>query len=34
MIGEMQWLPFDEAFQTLELPADRDALVRLQLGLQ
>jgi len=34
MIGEMQWLPFEEAFRYLELPGDRDALVRLQLGLQ
>ncbi|MBL9076879.1 MAG: NUDIX domain-containing protein [Planctomycetes bacterium] len=34
MIGEMQWLPFDAAFRCLELGADRDALVRLQLGLQ
>lgn len=34
MIGELQWLPFDEAFQQLESGADRDALVRLQVGLQ
>ena len=34
MIGEVQWLPFEAAFQMLELPADREALVRLQLGLQ
>ena len=34
MIGELQWLPFDAAFQHLELAADRDALVRLQLSLQ
>ena len=34
MIGELQWLPFNEAFQQLEMGADRDALVRLQLGLQ
>lgn len=34
MIGEMQWFPFDQAFRNLEFPADRDALVRLQLGLQ
>jgi 8-oxo-dGTP pyrophosphatase MutT (NUDIX family) len=34
MIGELQWLPFDAAFRELELPADRDALVRLQLSLQ
>ena len=34
MIGEMQWLPFEEAFRSLEIPGDRDALVRLQLGLQ
>jgi len=34
MIGEMQWLPFEQAFRSLEIPGDRDALVRLQLGLQ
>jgi 8-oxo-dGTP pyrophosphatase MutT (NUDIX family) len=34
MIGEMQWLPFDAAYHQLELPTDRDALVRLQLTLQ
>ncbi len=34
MIGELQWLSFDAAFQELELSADRDALVRLQLTLQ
>jgi len=34
MIGELHWLAFDEAFQQLEMGADRDALVRLQLGLQ
>lgn len=34
MIGELQWMPFDEAFQQLEIGPDRDALVRLQLGLQ
>lgn len=34
MIGELQWLPFDEAFQQLENGSDRDALVRLQLSLQ
>ena len=34
MIGELHWLAFDEAFQHLEIGADRDALVRLQLGLQ
>ena len=34
MVGEVQWLGFDAAFQQLELPADRDALVRLQLTLQ
>lgn len=34
MIGELQWLPFDAAFQELELASDRDALVRLQLSLQ
>jgi len=34
MIGELQWLPFDAAFQQLESEGDREALVRLQLGLQ
>ena len=34
MVGELHWLPFDVAFQQLELAADRDALVRLQLTLQ
>lgn len=34
MVGEVQWLGFEAAFSTLELPADRDALVRLQLALQ
>ena len=34
MIEELQWLPFDEAFQQLEHGADRDALVRLQVGLR
>lgn len=34
MIGELHWLPFDEAFQQLENGSDRDALVRLQLSLQ
>ena len=34
MIGELQWLPFGEAFQQLESGSDRDALVRLQLSLQ
>lgn len=34
MIGEVQWLGFDAAFRELELPTDRDALVRLQTTLQ
>lgn len=34
MVGELQWLPFEQAFQLLEIPSDRDALVRLQLSLQ
>lgn len=34
MVGELQWLTFEPAFQHLELSADRDALVRLQLTLQ
>lgn len=33
-IGELHWLGFAAAFQQLELPADRDTLVRLQLSLQ
>jgi hypothetical protein len=34
MIGELHWLGFEAAFQELELAADRDALVRLQVSLQ
>jgi hypothetical protein len=34
MVGELQWLSFDQAFQSLEMTTDRDALVRLQLTLQ
>jgi hypothetical protein len=34
MIGEFQWLPFEQAFQQLEGEGDRGALVRLQLSLQ
>lgn len=34
MIDELHWLGFDAAFQELEMRADRDALVRLQLALQ
>lgn len=34
MVGELQWLGFEAAFQQLESSADRDALVRLQLSLQ
>ena len=34
MIGEIQWLPFEHAYQQLEGDGDRGALVRLQLSLQ
>jgi ADP-ribose pyrophosphatase YjhB (NUDIX family) len=34
MVGELQWFGFEDAFRSLELPTDRDALVRLQLSLQ
>lgn len=34
MIGELQWLPFEHAYQQLESDGDRGALVRLQLSLQ
>jgi hypothetical protein len=34
MVGEMHWLSFEAAFHQLEIPGDRDALVRLQLTLQ
>lgn len=34
MIGELHWLPFDQAFHQLENNCDRDALVRLQLSLR
>lgn len=33
-VGEFYWLGFEAAFRELESPADRDALVRLQLALQ
>lgn len=32
-IVESIWAGFDEAFHTLEMPADRDALVRLQMRI-
>lgn len=34
MIGELHWLSFEAAFRELELPSDREALVRLQTTLQ
>ena len=34
MINELAWLGFEEAYRRIEVPADRDALVRLQLSLQ
>ena len=34
MVDELHWLPFEQAFHSLELTTDRDALVRLQLTLQ
>ncbi len=34
MVGEVHWLGFEAAFQSLEMAPDRDALVRLQLALQ
>lgn len=34
MVGELQWFGFEQAFRCLEMPSDRDALVRLQLSLQ
>jgi ADP-ribose pyrophosphatase YjhB (NUDIX family) len=34
MVDEVAWLGFEEAFRKVELQADRDALVRLQLILQ
>ena len=34
MVGEVAWLPFEQAFRRIELQTDRDALVRLQLTLQ
>jgi 8-oxo-dGTP pyrophosphatase MutT (NUDIX family) len=33
-VGEYCWLGFEEAFRELDSSADRDALVRLRLGLQ
>jgi ADP-ribose pyrophosphatase YjhB (NUDIX family) len=34
MVGELQWMRFDEAWRRMETATDRDALVRLQLSLQ
>lgn len=34
MVGELQWLRFEEAYRRIESATDRDALVRLQLSLQ
>jgi 8-oxo-dGTP pyrophosphatase MutT (NUDIX family) len=34
MIGELQWLSFEQAYHQLESDGDRGALVRLQLSLQ
>jgi hypothetical protein len=34
MVGEFAWLRFEEAFRRIELPTDREALVRLQIALQ
>jgi ADP-ribose pyrophosphatase YjhB (NUDIX family) len=34
MVGELQWMNFDEAYRRIETTTDRDALVRLQLSLQ
>ncbi|HLU38421.1 MAG TPA: NUDIX domain-containing protein [Planctomycetota bacterium] len=34
MVGDCAWLPFERAFQAVEVPADRDALVKLQLRLR
>jgi hypothetical protein len=34
MVGEVHWLGFEAAYHQLENPADREALVRLQLALQ
>jgi len=33
-VGELHWLGFEQAFHSLEITTDRDALVRLQLALQ
>lgn len=34
MVEDLAWMGFEEAFRRVELQADRDALVRLQLSLQ
>lgn len=34
MVGDCVWMPFDRAFQTLEVAADREFLVKLQLRLR
>ncbi|MFO1077642.1 MAG: NUDIX hydrolase [Planctomycetota bacterium] len=34
MVGDFLWVGFEHAFAELDHPADRDALVRLQLALQ
>lgn len=33
MIGELAWMPFEQAFQLVGDPADRESLVKLQLRL-
>jgi 8-oxo-dGTP pyrophosphatase MutT (NUDIX family) len=33
-VGELAWMGFEEAFQRLETPTDRETLVRLRVELQ
>jgi hypothetical protein len=33
-IGEFAWMGFEQAFQSVEIPVDRKALVKLQLNLR
>ena len=34
VVAETMWVGFENAFQSLELPEDRSALVRLQMHLR
>lgn len=34
MVGDCAWMPFERAFQVIEVAADRDLLVKLQLRVR